>query len=127
MIIAVRVRAGVGLIRKRRNIFKLKPMETAGNGEVLQSSPPEEEKKVETMSPEGRSGSHHGSSERHSQDKLSRSKLQYEADPEDVELRQKLLESKMARKKTEEDAKVLMNRLLLLKNEEQKVVVVAIP
>ena len=56
-----------------------------------------------------------------SQERMTRSKLQYEADPEDLELRQKLLESKMARKKTEEDAKVLMNRLLLLKNEEQKV------
>ena len=62
-----------------------------------------------------------GSSGKGSQDKISRSKLQYEADPEDLELRQKLLESRMARKKTEEDAKVLMNRLMLLKTEEQKV------
>lgn len=52
---------------------------------------------------------------------LSRSKLQYEQDEEDYELRKKLLESKMARKKTEEDTKILMNRLLLLKSEEQKV------
>ena len=66
------------------------------------------------------SGSLSGGSGKHSIDKLSRSKLQYEADPEDLELRQKLLESKMARKKTEEDAKILMNRLLLLKTEEQK-------
>ena len=57
-----------------------------------------------------------------SQEKLSRSKLVYEADPEDAELRQKLIEAKMARKKTEDDAKVMLNRLLLLKNEEQKVV-----
>lgn len=56
-----------------------------------------------------------------SQEKPSRSKLQYEPDSEDYELRKKLLESRMARKKTEEDAKILMNRLLLLKNEEQKV------
>eukprot|EP00826_Nyctotherus_ovalis_P020608 TRINITY_DN16490_c0_g2_i1.p3 TRINITY_DN16490_c0_g2~~TRINITY_DN16490_c0_g2_i1.p3 ORF type:complete len:103 (-),score=52.64 TRINITY_DN16490_c0_g2_i1:49-357(-) len=56
-----------------------------------------------------------------SQERVSRSKLQYEPDAEDCELRRKLLESKMARKKTEEDAKILMNRLLLLKNEEQKV------
>eukprot|EP00826_Nyctotherus_ovalis_P020616 TRINITY_DN16490_c0_g3_i8.p2 TRINITY_DN16490_c0_g3~~TRINITY_DN16490_c0_g3_i8.p2 ORF type:complete len:195 (+),score=57.81 TRINITY_DN16490_c0_g3_i8:162-746(+) len=56
-----------------------------------------------------------------SQERLSRSKMLYEADAEDYELRKKLLESKVARKKTEEDAKILMNRLLLLKNEEQKV------
>ncbi len=58
-----------------------------------------------------------------SRDRLSRSKMQYEPDPEDLELRKKLLESKMARKKTEEDAKILMNRLLLLKTEEQKVAI----
>lgn len=56
-----------------------------------------------------------------SQERVSRSKLQYEADEEDVELRRKLMESRLARKKTEEDAKILMNRLMLLKNEEQKV------
>lgn len=56
-----------------------------------------------------------------SREQLSRSKLQYEADSEDYELRKKLQESKMARKKAEEDAKILMNRLMLLKNEEQKV------
>ncbi len=50
-----------------------------------------------------------------------RSKLQYEGgDAEELELRQKLLESRLSRKKTEEDSKVLMNRLLLLRNEEQK-------
>ncbi len=100
------------------------------------SSPPQEQPPAETSPPQeekqepspygdgldkGSNGSHGGSSGKHSVDKLSRSKLQYEADPEDLELRQKLLESRMARKKTEEDAKVLMNRLLLLKNEEQKV------
>ena len=69
-----------------------------------------------------RSGSgEKGSGEKGSNEKLSRSKMQYETDPEDMELRKKLLESKMARKKTEEDAKVLMNRLMLLKTEEQKV------
>eukprot|EP00831_Metopus_contortus_P040635 TRINITY_DN3182_c0_g2_i9.p1 TRINITY_DN3182_c0_g2~~TRINITY_DN3182_c0_g2_i9.p1 ORF type:complete len:295 (-),score=94.86 TRINITY_DN3182_c0_g2_i9:39-923(-) len=55
-----------------------------------------------------------------SSEKISRSRLQYEADPEELELRQKLQESRFARKKADEDAKVLMNRLLLLKNEEQK-------
>jgi hypothetical protein len=65
-------------------------------------------------------GSPH-SNEHSSQEKFSRSKLQYEPDEEDMELRKKLLESKMARKKTEEDTKILMNRLMLLKNEEQKV------
>lgn len=53
-------------------------------------------------------------------EKMTKSKLMYEADEEDLELRQKLMESKVARKKTEEDTKVLMNRLQLLKNEEQK-------
>lgn len=57
-----------------------------------------------------------------SHERFSRSRIQYEADAEDLELRKKLQESKMARKKAEEDAKILMNRLMLLKNEEQKVV-----
>jgi len=68
----------------------------------------------------GRNLSPH-SDEHGSQEKFSRSKLQYEPDTEDLELRKKLMESKIARKKTEEDAKILMNRLMLLKNEEQKV------
>eukprot|EP00831_Metopus_contortus_P040632 TRINITY_DN3182_c0_g2_i4.p1 TRINITY_DN3182_c0_g2~~TRINITY_DN3182_c0_g2_i4.p1 ORF type:complete len:299 (-),score=97.14 TRINITY_DN3182_c0_g2_i4:39-935(-) len=61
-----------------------------------------------------------GSGFQNSSEKISRSRLQYEADPEELELRQKLQESRFARKKADEDAKVLMNRLLLLKNEEQK-------
>eukprot|EP00830_Metopus_es_P019960 TRINITY_DN7673_c0_g1_i2.p1 TRINITY_DN7673_c0_g1~~TRINITY_DN7673_c0_g1_i2.p1 ORF type:complete len:356 (-),score=123.78 TRINITY_DN7673_c0_g1_i2:59-1087(-) len=100
-------------------------MEPGESPDQIQASPPEdnyipEEKQPSPELPEKGSGSKDGSSDQHSIEKLSRSKLQYEADPEDLELRQKLLESKMARKKTEEDAKVLMNRLMLLKNEEQK-------
>jgi len=59
--------------------------------------------------------------EEDSQERVSRSKIMYKANGEDMELRKKLIESRLARKKTEEDAKILMNRLLLLKNEEQKV------
>jgi hypothetical protein len=92
--------------------------------ETPQGNPTEEEKKEEVKgSPENNSDNspaqeHSGSG---SIEKLSRSKLQYEADPEELELREKLLESKLARKRTEEDSKVLLNRLQLLKNEEQKV------
>lgn len=59
--------------------------------------------------------------ENNSQERIIQSKVQYEIDEDDIELRKKLMESRMARKKTEEDTKILMNRLLLLKNEEQKV------
>lgn len=48
-------------------------------------------------------------------------KIQSEIDIEQCELRQKLLDSKIARKKTEESVKLLMRRLSLLKNEEEKV------
>lgn len=82
-----------------------------------ESSPPQEDpnQQASPLSDELDKGNN-------SQGNFTRSKLQYEADEEDVELRKKLLESRMARKKTEEDAKILMNRLLLLKNEEQKVI-----
>jgi hypothetical protein len=95
----------------------------------LNESPPlieksdEEEKKEEVVNEiEARFQEYQENQEKQGSpsDKLSRSKLLYEADPEDLELRQKLLESKIARKKTEEDSKVLLNRLQLLKNEEQK-------
>jgi len=85
-----------------------------------ESSPPQAEVNNDSHSEDGLNN------ESNSQEKYSRSKLQYEPDVEDYELRKKLLESKMARKKTEEDAKILMNRLLLLKNEEQKVGIVKI-
>ena len=39
----------------------------------------------------------------------------------ELELRQKLLDSKMARKRTEEDSKLLSNRIQLLLQEERKV------
>lgn len=85
-----------------------------------ESSPPQAETNNDSPLEDGLNN------EEDSQERYSRSKLQYEPDSEDYELRKKLLESRMARKKTEEDAKILMNRLLLLKNEEQKVGVIDI-
>ena len=102
-------------------------MEQKENEDKAQENSIEEEKKEDAVSsPEKPSNTnvspHQESSGHGSVEKLSRSRLQYEADPEEIELREKLLESKIARKRTEEDSKVLLNRLQLLKNEEQKVI-----
>ena len=56
----------------------------------------------------------------------STSKISYIPDGQEIELRKKLNESKTARKKAEDNAQILLNRLLLLKNEEQKVFLIAI-
>ena len=117
-------------------------MEKGSPTQAEQSSPPQEEQPLTSKSPEvpnlgepgrteaaggredgsgSKEGSGKGSPDGRSWERVSRSKVQYEPDPEDAELREKLQESRLARKKTEEDAKVLMNRLLMLKNEEQKV------
>jgi len=88
-------------------------MEEAKNSPSQETSPPQD--------PQPELSPNSDELKQESTEKLSRSKMAYEPDPEDLELRKKLLESKMARKKTEEDAKILMNRLALLKTEEQKV------
>ena len=44
----------------------------------------------------------------------------------DLEMRQQLLDSKMAKKRAQEDAKVLANRIALLKVEEAKVFIIYI-
>lgn len=97
-------------------IFSLMTTDNASISSIICIPTQESPEKIQNDNADGKESSGNRSTE-----KLSRSKLLlYEAEPEDLELRQKLLESKMSRKRTEEDSKILFNRLQLLRNEEQK-------